>query len=186
MADRITLEGTGVDYEVYEISEDLYRQLLEAGCVDIDRDELGFSDNSTGLVLDGLSASICLNETPVIALGKAGDDSNPNAEAFATFEPKYDFCFETTLAKDDCHSLIYCQVSRGSWGYIDIDVPFDPTKLDLKVERIRLSPLDPDWEDVIDASSSSYDGTEFEFDGTSTRSVRWFVAAPGGEYKELE
>ena len=65
--------------------------------------------------------------------------------------------------------LIYCQVSRGR-GVVDIDEPFDPSKLDLKVERIRLSPLDPDWEDVIDASSSSYDGTEFEFDGTSTRS----------------
>ena len=48
MTDRITLEGTGVDYEVYEIGQDLYQQLLEAGCVELDRDELGFLTTAVG------------------------------------------------------------------------------------------------------------------------------------------
>jgi hypothetical protein len=186
MADRITLEGTGVDYEVYEISEEVYGDLLRSGCSQIDRDELEIPDNSSGLVIDGFTSSICVNEEHVIALGRKGDDSSPNSEAFTGFEPRYDFCFETTLGKENIHSLIYCQISRGTWGFVDISEPFDPSKLDLKAERIRISSQDPDWEDVIDASSSTYDGVEFEFDSTSPRSVRWFLVAPSGEYQELE
>jgi len=186
MTNRITLEGTGVDYEVFKISKETYDEWVDEESIDIDRDELGISINSTGLVIDGMMSSLCINGEPAISLGAKGEEAFTYPGKFEGYQPHYDFCFDNTLADKSDYFLIYCQVSRGSWGFVDIKEEFEPSKLDLKAERIRISSKDPDWECVVVPSSSTYEGVEFEFEGTTVRAVKWFLVNPDGEYKELE
>jgi len=185
MTDRLTIFGTGVDYDVHEIDEQSYNRLLQGGLDAIDYDELPDSDRSSGCVPDGYVSTICINEKPVITLGEPGEEPQvPPIAKYSDYRPEYGDANEYTLTETGRYYLIRCLISRGGWHFIDIKSEFDPNKLCLHLERIRLSKLDPDWESLI--YHATYSGESMEFEETTSKGERWFLVDDTGNVKELE
>lgn len=185
MADRVTIYGTGVDYDVHEIDETTYNRLSEGGLDAIDYDELPDSDRSSGCVPDGYVSTICINQEPIITLAEPGEDpQTPPITKYSDYKSGYEEIGEYTLTESGRYYLIRCLISRGGWHFIDIKSEFDPNKLCLHLDRVRLSEQDPDWESLI--YHATYSGESMEFEETISKGEKWFIVDNTGNIRELE
>lgn len=187
---KVSLFGRGVDYEFWTINADQFKSIVDLGIdnfLDSMGDEsLGMSDCRSGLVPDTAISSLLIDEIPVVGIPPIGEDSliQPSADSVIQ-HVKYQCMDEEVLAQPGYYLLVRCDVSKGTWAYIEIDGEFDPELLSITAEPIRLSNKDETAEVLIEASSCLYNDENFDFEETTGQARNWYLIDKDGKVLDI-
>ena len=187
---KISIFGRGVDYEFWTLNPDQYKSIIELGIDEffdsLGDESLGMSDCRSGLVPDTAISSLLIDEKPVAGIPPIGEASliQPSKD-FPIKYVEYQSMDEEVLASPGYCLLVRCDVSKGSWAYIEIDGEFNPELLSITAEPIRLSQKDESAELLIEASSCLYNNENFEFEETSGQQRNWYLIDKDGKILEI-